>query len=99
MVLRYWRDRRVGKWSNQNGNGFALSTFVLLFLLRFTTYSHPTFGFATAHVHSTSSVASAGTVVHLGIGNFAASVMLLPGSRRRHTRVVGIVVQRHQEER
>ena len=63
----------VGKGTNQHGNGFALSTYVLLLLLRFTTYSHPTFGFATAHAHSTSSVASAGTSVHLGIGNFAAS--------------------------
>ena len=71
MVLRYWYDRRVGKGTNQHGNGFALSTYVFSLLLRFTTYSHPTFGFAIAHAHSTSSVASAGTVVHLGIGNFA----------------------------
>ena len=49
MVLRYWHDRRVGKGTNKHGNGFALSTYVLLLLLRFTTYSHPTFGFATAH--------------------------------------------------
>ena len=72
MVLRYWHNRRVGKGTNQHGNGFALSTYVLLLLLRFNTYSHPTFGFATAHAHSTSIFASAGTV-HLGISNFAAS--------------------------
>ena len=48
MVLRYLHDRRVGKGTNQHGNGFALSTYILLLLLRFTTYSHPTLGFATA---------------------------------------------------
>ena len=73
MVLRYWHDRRVGNRTNQNGNGFALSTHVLLLLLRFTAYSDPTFGFATAHAYSTSSFSSGGTVVHLSIGNFAAS--------------------------
>ena len=73
MVLRYCHDLRVGKGTNQHGNRFALSTYVLLLLLRFTTYSHPTFGLATVHPHSTSSDASAGTVVHIGIGDFAAS--------------------------
>ena len=49
MVLRYWHDCRVGKGTNQHGNGFALSTFIAVVRLRSTsTYSHPTFGFATA---------------------------------------------------
>ena len=30
---------------------------------------------------------------------YCEPVMPLPGSRRRHTRVVGTVVQRHQKER
>ena len=49
MVLRYWHDLRVGKGTNQHGNGFALGTFIAVVRLRSTsTYSHPTFGFATA---------------------------------------------------
>ena len=49
MVLRYWHDRRVGKGTNQHGNGFALATSIAVVLLRSTsTCSHPTFGFATA---------------------------------------------------
>ena len=49
LVLRYWRDRRIGK-----------GTYVLLLLLNYT-YSHPAFGFATAHAQSTSRFASAQT--------------------------------------
>ena len=49
MVLRYWHDRRVGKGTNQHGNGFALATFIAVVRLRSTsTHSNPTFGFATA---------------------------------------------------
>ena len=49
MVLRYWHDRRVRKRTNQHGNGFALVTFIAVVCLRSTsTYSHTTFGFATA---------------------------------------------------
>ena len=49
MVLRYWHDRRVGKGSNQHGNGFSLATFTSVVRLRSTsTYNHLTFGFATA---------------------------------------------------
>ena len=40
----------MGKGTNQHGNGFALSTYVLLLLRRFTTYIHTTFGFATARL-------------------------------------------------
>ena len=39
----------MGKGTNQHGNGFALATFIAVVRLRSTsTYSHPTFGFATA---------------------------------------------------
>ena len=49
MVLRYWRDGRVGKETNQHGNGFALATYIGVVRRHSTsTYSHPTFGFATA---------------------------------------------------
>ena len=49
MVLRYWHDRRVGKGTNQHGNGFTLATFIAVVRLRSTsTNSHPTIGFATA---------------------------------------------------
>ncbi len=71
MVLRYWHDRRVGKGTNQHGNGFALQLHFIV-AAKVHYYSHPKFGFVTAHAHSTSSVASAGTVVHLGIRNFSA---------------------------
>ena len=49
MVQRYWHDRRVRNGNNQNGNSFALAMFIAVVRLRSTpTYSHPTFGSATA---------------------------------------------------
>ena len=86
-----WHDRRVGKGTNQHGNGFALSTYVLLLLLRLTTYSHPTLGFATAHAHSTSSVASART-------HRALSVPPTPSLGCAHRSAAGVlaIARRHR---
>ena len=65
MILRYWHDRRVGKGTNQHGNRFALSTYVLLLLLRFTTTVTQRSGSRLCVHHSTQIFASARHRAHL----------------------------------